>query len=106
MIPQDTPPFNRNIEFVQGDDFDLPLTLGTPTSGYTFEAYLVPASGSVVPFDVLNLATKAGQVSVTLGHDLTAEIASGVYPWQFSYEDAGGLRTTLYQGLCTVLDNA
>jgi len=105
LIPADLPPFNYNIEFVQGDDFNLLLTLGTPTSGYSFEAYLVPPSGQV-DFTVVNSGTKAGQVAVTLGHDISAEIPAGVYPWQFSFTDAGGLRTTWYQGLCTVLGNA
>lgn len=105
MIPADYPPFNRDIEFVQGDDFDLPLTLGVPTSGYAFEAYFVPPSGQI-DFTVINAGTKLGQVSVTLGHAVTEGVPSGVYPWQFSYSDLNGLRTTWYQGLCTVIGNA
>lgn len=105
MIPADLPPFNKDIAFVQGDDFDLPIVLGVPTSGYAFEAYLVPASGQV-SFDVVNTATKLGQVAVTLGHEVTDTIPAGVYPWQFSFTDAGGLRSTWYQGLCTVKANA
>lgn len=105
MISADLPPFNKDIFFVQGDDFDLPVVLGVPTSGYIFDAYMVPASGRV-NFDIVNTSTKLGQVAVTMGHAHTALILPGVYPWQFSFEDAGGLRSTWYQGLCTVKANA
>jgi hypothetical protein len=111
MIPQDLPPFALNLEFVSGDDFDYPLTLGVPTSGYVFDAYMVVPSGiapplGVLSYDVVNPATKLGQVAITLPHDVTATVPAGVYPWQFSFSDAGGLRSTLYQGICTVKSNA
>lgn len=104
MLPWNELPFDINLQFVAGDDFSEPMNLQTPTSGYTFDAYLTVGSG-IVALDVLNGIPDNGVVSLNLSHDVTGTIPAGVYPWQMSYENLNGQRTTWAQGLCTVIAN-
>ena len=98
----ESPPFSKDIRFVSGNDWSLPVITPQPCSGLTFQAYMVPPSG-LLPMGV---QTAGNVVSLSLPHAITATIPAGVYPWQMSFTDQYGLKTTWFQGNASVLDNA
>lgn len=99
-------PIKQDIQFVVGNDFSFPFYLYQPTSGYSFDSYVSVPSSGLVAFTVDNNDQVNGQVSVNMGHVLTAEIPPGVYDWQFSFTDLQGRVQTWFQGICTVKANA
>lgn len=105
MWPWMEPPFDKDIRFVQGDDFSLPVNLNTPTSGFAFNAYLTPPSGAVIPFTVKTPGPLGTIAELFLGGAITGTILPGVYPWQFSFTNYLGQRITWYQGNATVIAN-
>lgn len=103
MYQVDELPLTKNIQFVQGDFFSLPVLLGTPTSGFAFDGHITTPSGVVAMASASDPLSKT--VTLSLPGTITQGIDPGVYPWQFSFTDALGLRTTWFQGNATSLAN-
>lgn len=104
MWPWEQPPFDKDISFVQGDDFSLPVNLNTPVSGFVYDAHITLASG-VAAFDTADTGPDGTVVQLSLTGAETSPLAPGVYPWQFSFVNYLGQRITWYQGNATVLPN-
>lgn len=96
-------PLNQNLQFVAGDDFSFPWTLGVPTSGYAFFGHIRLTASGVQNFTIDNNDLINGQVSLNLDEAETAAIEPGVYDWTFGFTTSAGFRQTYFDGLCTVI---
>lgn len=97
-------PLSQPIQFVAGDDFSFPWTLGVPTSGYSFFGYVRVTASGVVNFTIANNDQINGQISLNLDESETGAIDPGVYDWTFGFTTAAGFRKTYFDGTCTVLE--
>lgn len=105
-------PATQDIRFVAGDDFTIPIQIGTEdangtftatnVTGYTFESAVTGSFGGInATISIIDAPT--GSITVTWSDSQTGAIRPNCYRWFLGMTDTAGYERTIVYGNAEVL---
>lgn len=103
----------RDIKIIKGDDYSHVVTLSVRSNGvvtpvditgrtYTADLRESSASAPVADFQCVVTDGPNGEVTISMGHAVTADIVAGCYQWTL-VQDASGVVNTILGGEANVV---